>query len=109
MRLHIGVLGAEEPLGPLDRQILGDIHSITAAVIAFARVSLGILVCEHAAQCRQHSRRDIIFTGDQLDAAGLTAALHLNGLIQLRVRFRQHATRIRQIDPGRKRLFNRCR
>ena len=40
MRLHVGVLGAEELLGAVDGQLLGAVHEFAAAVVALARDSL---------------------------------------------------------------------
>jgi hypothetical protein len=44
MRLHVRVVGAEQLLGAIDRELLGDVDEPTAAVVAPARVALGILV-----------------------------------------------------------------
>ena len=49
VRLHVGVLGAEELLGALARQVLDDVGELAAAVVALARIAFGVLVGEHAA------------------------------------------------------------
>ena len=49
VRLDVRVLGAEQRLGTVDRELLGDVDVLAAAVVAGARVALGVLVREHAA------------------------------------------------------------
>ena len=56
VRLHVGVLGAEQRLDPVDRQLLDDVDVLAAAVVAAARVALGVLVGQHRA-LRLHHRR----------------------------------------------------
>ena len=46
VRLDVGVLGAEELLRALDRERLGDVDELAAAVVALARIALGVLVGE---------------------------------------------------------------
>ena len=58
VRLHVGMIGAKELLGPLARQILHDVGKLAAAVIAFARISLGILIGEDRAHGLEHSLAD---------------------------------------------------
>src|SRR5699024_802177 len=38
VRLHVGVGGAEQGLGPVDGEVLGDVDLLAAAVVALARV-----------------------------------------------------------------------
>ena len=40
IRLHIGEPAVEQPAGALDRQVLGDVDELAAAVVAAARNSL---------------------------------------------------------------------
>ena len=47
--LHVGVLGAEQRLGPLAGQVLDLVDDLVAAVVALARVALAVLVGEHRA------------------------------------------------------------
>ena len=77
VRLHVGVLGAEELLGPIDGQLLDDVDELAAAVVALAGIALGILVREHAAGGLHHRRAGVVFAGDHLEAVLL--ALHLVG------------------------------
>ena len=49
VRLDVGVLGAEQRLGAVDRELLDDVDVLAAAVVALARVALGVLVGQHGA------------------------------------------------------------
>ena len=46
VRLHVGGLGVEQLLGALDRDLLDDVDELAAAVVALARIALGVLVGE---------------------------------------------------------------
>ena len=67
MRLDIGKSAAEEPLGAIDRQLLGDIDKLAAAVIAPPRIALGVFIGQHRALRLEHRARDDVLAGDQLD------------------------------------------
>ena len=67
VRLDVRILGVEQFFGALDRQPLRDIDVLAAAVIAFARVALGILVREHRTLRRKHARARVILRRDQFD------------------------------------------
>ena len=43
VRLHVGVLRAEQLLGAVAGQVLGHVHHLAAAVVAASRVALGVL------------------------------------------------------------------
>ena len=79
IRLHVGKAGAEQFLGALDRQRLGDVDPFAAAVVARARIALGVLVGHHRALRFQHRAADDVFRGDQLDLMALTAEFALDG------------------------------
>ena len=49
MWLHVRVVGPEELLRPVDRELLGLVDPLAAAVVALARQSLGVLVGENGA------------------------------------------------------------
>ena len=66
---------AEQRLGPLDRQFLGDVDILAAAVVAPTGVALGIFVGHHRALRLHHGGRDDVFRGDQLDLVALAAQL----------------------------------
>ena len=85
VRLHVGVLGAEQLLGPRDRQRLGDVDELAAAVVALARIPLGVLVGQHRAGRLQHGLADEVLRGDQLEAGVLPVLLVADGLGDLRV------------------------
>lgn len=54
IRLHVREVDAEELLGALDRECLGDIDILAAAVIALARVTLGVFVGHDRALRLEH-------------------------------------------------------
>ena len=60
---------------PLDRQPLGDVDELAAAVIALARQALGVFVGEHRALRLEHGAADDVLRGDQLDLVALAAEL----------------------------------
>ena len=75
MRLHVGVVGAEQLLDALDRQLLGDVDVFAAAVVALARIAFGVLVGQLAALRFHHPRAGVVFRRDQLDVVFLAAVL----------------------------------
>ena len=85
MRLHVHVLRPEELLGAGDRQVLGDVHDLAPAVVALARVALGVLVRHHRAHRLQHRLGDEVLGRDQLEVARLPLGLGPDGLGDLRI------------------------
>ncbi len=85
MRLHVGRLGAEERLHPVEREPLGDVDALAAAVIALAGIALGVLVGEHRALRLEHGPAHVVLGGDQLDVRLLPLALGDDGGPQLGV------------------------
>ena len=85
MRLHVDVLGAEQLLRALDRQRLGDVDELTAAVVALARIAFGVLVRHHRAGGFQHREADEILRRDELEALFLAADLVPDGGGDLRI------------------------
>jgi hypothetical protein len=59
--LHVGVLGAEQPLRPVDGQGLRLVDELVAAVVALARVALRVLVGEHRPD-RPHTAGEVKFS-----------------------------------------------
>ena len=49
VRLDVGVLGAEQRLRAIDRELLDHVDELAAAVVALAGIALGVLVGQHAA------------------------------------------------------------
>ena len=62
-------------LARVDRQPLGDVDELAAAVIAPPRIALGIFVGQHRALRFEHRARDDVLAGDQLDLRLLAATL----------------------------------
>ena len=85
VRLHVGEARAEEFLRPLDRQRLGDVDELAAAIVALARIALGIFVGHHRALRFQHRAADDVFRGDQLDLVVLPAEFALDRGGDLRI------------------------
>jgi hypothetical protein len=73
--LHVGVVGAEEGLHPLDRERLDVVDDRVAAVVALARISLGVLVGEGAADGLHHRGRGEVLARDQLQTRALALDL----------------------------------
>ena len=71
-------LGAEQLLDAIDRQLLGDVDELAAAVVALAGIALGVLVGELRA-LRGHDRRArVVLRGDQLDVLFLAPVLRFD-------------------------------
>ena len=85
VRLHVDVLGPEELLAARDGQLLGDVHDLAAAVVALARVALGVLVGEDRAHRLQHRLGDEVLGRDQLEVARLPLGLAADRLGDLGV------------------------
>ena len=83
--LDVGVLGPEQLLGPVDRQLLGDVDVLAAAVVAPARVPLGVLVGQHRPLALQHRQRDEVLRGDHLERPLLAVQLQRQHLSDLRI------------------------
>ena len=61
------------------------VHELAAAVVALARIALGVLVGEHGAQRLQHRLGDEVLGGDQLELRALAARLVADGAADLGV------------------------
>ena len=62
MRLHIGELAAEQQLGALNRQVLGNVDMDAAAVIAPPRIAFGIFVGQHASPAPPSTAAETTFS-----------------------------------------------
>ncbi len=71
MSLHVGVLRAEELLCAVDRQLLDFIGVLATAVVALARIALGVLVGEDGAHGFEDRFGDEVFRRDELQPGGL--------------------------------------
>ena len=94
MRLHVGVLGAEELLGAVAGQVLDDVGELAAAVVALAGIALGILVGEHRARGFEHGFADEVLRGDQFQAFVLAAGFVVDGGGDLGIGFVQRARHV---------------
>ncbi|CDH43407.1 hypothetical protein BN874_120058 [Candidatus Contendobacter odensis Run_B_J11] len=86
MRLYIGVISLEQLLGAVDSQLLGDVHELAAAVVAFAWITFGVLVGQHRTLGFKHARAGVVFRSNQLDVGFLALLLALQGGPQLIVK-----------------------
>ena len=67
VRLHVGVVCAEQLLDALDRQFFGNVHEFAAAVVALAGIAFGVFVGQHRTLRLEHARTGIVFRSDQFD------------------------------------------
>ena len=85
VRLDVGVLGAEQRLRAVDRQLLDHVDELAAAVVALARVALGVLVGQHRALTLEDRLRHEVLRSDHLQRALLALDLVADGLGHLGV------------------------
>ena len=78
--LHVGILGIKQLADALDGQFLHFVHHLAAAIVALARITLGILVGQVGAHSLHHLVAHEVLTGNQLDAFQLTLMLFLDQL-----------------------------
>ena len=71
VRLDVDMLGAKESFRAVDGQLFGHIDIFTAAIPAFARVTFGVLVREHAALRFHHRAAGEVFRRNQLNIFAL--------------------------------------
>ena len=79
MRLHVGVLGAEDLFGPVARQILHHVGEFAAAIVAPPRIAFGVLVGEDRSSRLQHCFGDKVLAGDHLQPVVLAEDFVING------------------------------
>src|SRR5712691_10273048 len=86
VRLDVHVLGAEKPLGSIDRERLDLVdHLACAAVIATARVALGIFVGEQRAEGLEDGGAREVLGGDELESFRLPLVLLSDQVGDLRI------------------------
>ncbi len=83
MWLDIGIVGAEQLFGAFDGERFDVVDELAATVVTFARVTLGILVRQHAALRGHDPLAGVIFGGDQLDMFFLAALLGVDRFFEL--------------------------
>ena len=72
VRLHICVVGGEQLPSPNNRETLNLIDMGTSAIVATARISLGILVCQYRTLRLKHGDRREVLRCDHLQCLPLT-------------------------------------
>ena len=87
VRLDVRVLGPEQLLGAVDRQLLGDVDELAAAVVALAGIALGVLVRQHRPLALEHRHRHEVLRGDHLERPLLALELPREHLGDLRIDF----------------------
>ena len=75
MGLDVRVLGAEQRLGPVDRELLDLVDDLAAAVVPLAGIPLGVLVRRHGPDGLEHRGPREVLRCDQLDLVALTLEL----------------------------------
>jgi hypothetical protein len=78
--LDVDVLDVEQLLGALDRKRLCNVDELAAAIVALARVALGIFVGHDRALRLEHRLADDVLGRDQLDLVLLAAQLARDGV-----------------------------
>ena len=94
VRLHVGVLGAEQRLGAVDRELLDHVDVLAAAVVALARIALGVLVRQHAALALEDRLGHEVLRRDHLQRPLLALELVADRLRDLGVDFGERALEI---------------
>ena len=79
MRLHVGVLGAEERLRPLNGERFGYVDEFAAAVVPAPGVALRVLVGEYRPERLEHRGADEVLRGDQLQTGVLAVDFVAHG------------------------------
>jgi hypothetical protein len=77
VRLHVGVLGSEQLLRAIDRELLDLVDDLAAAVVAPAGISLGVLVREDRAGRVEHGLGHEVLRRDHLERVLLALELAL--------------------------------
>ena len=78
VRLHVGVLGAEELLQPVDGELLDLVDDLATAVVAAPGVALRVLVGQRGAHGVDHRPAGEVLTRDQLEPVALAAQLPID-------------------------------
>ncbi|MNV83331.1 hypothetical protein D3C71_1771290 [compost metagenome] len=72
VRLHVGVIGAEQLFGTVDSQLLNDIHVFAAAVITLARITFSVFVGQLGTLSLHYARAGVVLRRNQLNVLFLT-------------------------------------
>ncbi len=87
-------------LRPFDRQTLGDIHPMAAAIIAQTGKAFGIFIGQHRALGLKHRARDNVLRGDELDLEILAREFTRHRGREFRIGLRQRTHEISFMLPG---------
>ena len=85
--LDVREVRAEQLFGAVNRDVLDQIDTFTAAVIALAGIAFGIFVGQHAAHGRHNGRGNDIFAGNQFQISALAGKFFVHRLADSRVIF----------------------
>jgi hypothetical protein len=107
VRLHVGVLGTEQPAGEVYRVALDRVDVLAPGVEAMAGGPLAVLVAQPVAHREQHRGRGEVLAGDQLELRTLVGELatqaldHFGGDASNNVEGRRVGDRLgRELGPG---------
>ena len=94
VRLHIGMFGTKQFFGAIAGNILNHVHIFAATIIALARISFSIFVCQAGALRRHHSAAGKVFRSDQLDLVALALEFMRNGFSHSRILWRKEFSNV---------------
>ncbi len=109
VRLDVGVLGAEQGLDPVDRELFDHVDVLTAAVVALARVALGVLVRQHRPLRLHDGAGGVVLRGDHFQAVALPGQLGVDLRGDFRVQGGQVRVQARGDDLLKRRFEYRSR
>ncbi len=99
VRLHVGVLGAEELARVLGRDGLDGVDVLAGGVEAVTDRALGVLVGEPGPHRHQHRGRGVVLAGDELERGSLVGELGDGGRGDARLDGADHLERL-AVDGG---------
>ena len=79
MWLHVGIVRVEQLFDTIERQRLGHVDIFATAVIAFGRITLGVLVGKHRTLGLHDAWAGVILGSNQFDMVFLPLFLVLHG------------------------------
>ncbi len=85
VRLDVRVLRTEQPLRAVDRQALGLVDVLAAAVVAAPGIAFGVLIGHHGGRRFAHGAARVVLGRDQLEIVQLARFLAADGRRHLRV------------------------
>ncbi len=88
--LDVGVLGAEEGLGPIDGELFGDVDGGATAVVTFAGIPFGVFVGQDAPLRGEDRFGGGVFGGDQFEGELFALFFALDGFPQFGIGFSQN-------------------